>query len=244
MTHTHRDCLEVLQVRSHLGPPVTSTGSTRNASTLPLSWLPIWTKPELGRKQMWHSSWVTWRELNKVAIYKGVGRMWGKPQLLDHPWPCRGEGRCGHQNLRSVSCMSGATTQQLWPQATEAARGSDTSVLLLNVPLHPSSELGFPLNTPNLKPESLDSEASTGVEERERVDLEEKTEVANRLLALQLLLIYFIFSFLLFVARVSCSPCDGAGLRSAIQLKMILVPRPPPSKPWDYSCCGPPCLAT
>lgn len=137
MTHTHRDCLEVLQVRSHLDPPVTSTGSTRNASTLPLLWLPICTKPELGRKQMWHLSWVTWRELNKVAIYKGVGRMWGKPQLLDHPWPCRGEERCGHQNLRSVSCMLRATTQQLWPQATEAARGSDTSVLLLNFPPPP-----------------------------------------------------------------------------------------------------------
>lgn len=140
---------------------------------------------------------------------------------------CQGppHNSCDHKPQRQLE----AVTPQFWRE---------------NVPLHPSSELGFPLNTPNLKPESLDSEASTGVEERERVDLEEKTEVANRLLALQLLLIHFIFNFLLFVARVSCSPCDGAGLRSAIQLKMILVPRPPPSKPWDYSCCGPPCLAT
>lgn len=198
---------------------------------------------------MWHLSWVTWRELNKVAIYKGVGRMWGKPQLLDHPWPCRGEGRCGHQNLRSVSCMLRATTQQLWPQATEAARGSDTSVLL-NFPPPPLLQARIPT-------EDTQSEARvTGLSglnwsggEREGRSRREnrssqQTTRFGIFFAINLLLIYFIFNFLLFVARVSCSPCDVAGLRSARQLKMILVPRPPPSKPWDYSCCGPPCLAT
>lgn len=41
------------------------------------------------------------------------------------------------------------------------------------------------------------------------MDLEEKAEVANRLLTLQFLLIYFIFNFFLFVARVSVAQVTG-----------------------------------
>lgn len=70
---------EVIFISPVTGPtPMGKAAHTgREASELPLFWLPIYIRPDLGRKQMAHSNWVIWGELNKGASYKGVDRMQG-----------------------------------------------------------------------------------------------------------------------------------------------------------------------